>query len=205
MDGDPKGILDPMFHSILRILSFRIWHCFAGITLAIGVLAMNGTAQSSTTRTPAGASKHTNSPERLKKFMQDHLRHIDPSIDEGTMFSYAFVDLNGDGRDEVVVYLTGRSWCGTGECMTYVLTPDGESFRFLARVPATLTPIRELDKMSHGWHSISTVVRYDATRMYEGELRFNGQKYPLGERPPADGLRGKIVIPDSPQEAPLFP
>jgi hypothetical protein len=69
--------------------------------------------------------KSANSPELLKKLMQDHVRQIDPSIDETTMFSYAFVDLNGDGKDEAIVYLTGRSWCGTGGCNTYVLTRDG--------------------------------------------------------------------------------
>lgn len=189
----------------LRMLSFRSWQSFAGVTLAIGLLPTYGAAQSSTTRTPAAGSKRTNSPERLKKFMQDHIRQIDPNIDETTMFSYAFVDLNGNGRDEAIVYLTGRSWCGTGGCNTYVLTPDGESYRFVARVPATRTPVRVLDKMSHGWHSITTVVREDATHIYEGELRFNGQKYPLGERPPAGGLHGRIVIPENPQQVPLFP
>lgn len=115
------------------------------------------------------------------------------------------VDLNGGGKDEAIVYLTGRSWCGTAGCNTYVLTPDGESFRFVARVPTARTPIRVLDKISHGWHSIATLVREDATHIYEGELRFNGQKYPLGERPPAGGLPGRIVIPVNTQQVPLFP
>ncbi len=189
----------------LRTLSFRSWQCFAGVTVAIGLLPTNGAAQSTTIQTPVAGSKGANSPERLKKFMQDHIRQIDPNIDETTMFSYTFVDLNGDGRDEAIVYLTGRSWCGTGGCNTYVLTPDGESYRFVARVPATRTPVRVLDKMSHGWHSITTLVREDATHIYEGELRFNGQKYPLGERPPAGGLHGRIVIPENPQQVPLFP
>ena len=185
--------------------SSRRWRAVAVVAFAIGLLSTNGTAQPSPTRTPMAGPKRANSPELLKKFLQDHIRQIDPNIDETTMFSYAFVDLNGDGKDEAIVYLTGRSWCGTGGCQTYVITPDGESYRFVARVPATRTPIRMLDKTSHGWHSITTVVREDATHMYEGELRFNGQKYPLGERPPAERLPGKIVIPGNPQQAPLFP
>jgi hypothetical protein len=59
--------------------------------------------------------------------------------------------------------------------------------------------------MSHGWHSITAVVKEDATHIYEGELRFNGQKYSLGERPPAGGFHGRIVIPENPQQVPLFP
>ncbi len=137
--------------------------------------------------------------------MQDHIRQIDPDTNEPTMFSYAFVDLNGDGKDEAIVYLTGHSWCGTGGCQTYVLTRDAASYRFVARVPATRPPVRVLDKVSHGWHSISTLVRGSGMSMYDGELRFNGQKYPLGERPPAERVPGKIVIPGNTQQAPLFP
>jgi hypothetical protein len=187
------------------MLSSRRSRAGAGVTIAFVLLSTNGTAQPATTRTPAAVAKRLNSPGLLKKFMQDHIRQIDPNIDETTMFSYAFVDLNGDGKDEAIVYLTGRSWCGTGGCVTYVLTPDGESYRFVARVPATRTPIRVLDRGSHGWHSITTIVRQDATHIYEGELRFNGQKYPLGERPPAGRLPGRIVIPENPQQVPLFP
>jgi hypothetical protein len=149
-----------------------------------------------------------NAPDRLevlKKCLQAHVQQIDPHIDETTKFSYAFVDLNGDGKDEVIVHVTGRSWCGTGGCQTYILTPQGGSYRFVGRIPATRTPIRVLDKVSHGWHSVSVLVRPDASHMYDGELRFNGQKYPLGEEPSADGLPGRVVIARVPAEIPLFP
>ncbi len=175
------------------------------VFLAVGLLGARATEQPSSTRSAAATPKAANFPELLKKFMQAHIRHIDPRIDETTKFSYAFVDLNGDGKDEAIVHMTGRSWCGTGGCITYVLTPDGNAYRFVARVPATRTPIRVLDKMTHGWHSISTIIREDATHIYEGELRFNGQKYPLGEPPPAGQLPGKVVIPEHPQETSLFP
>lgn len=129
----------------------------------------------------------------LKKFLQAHLRQI-ASIDETDRFSYAFVDLNGDGKDEAIIHLTGRGWCGTGGCQLYVLTPDGASYRFVARIPATRPPIRVLDKMSHGWHNVSASIRDDATHVYEGEFRFNGDKYPLGDRPLVGRVPGRIVI-----------
>jgi hypothetical protein len=69
------------------MLSSRSWRAIAGVTLAIGLLSTNGTAQPSTTRTPVAGPKRANSPELLKKFMQDHIRQIDLSIDETTMFS----------------------------------------------------------------------------------------------------------------------
>lgn len=174
------------------------------IVFAVAIVAMTANAQAPTPGLSASQQDPVDRLLVLKKFLQAHVQQISPTLDETTKFSYAFVDLNGDGRDEVIVHVTGRSWCGTGGCLTYIITPDGSSYRFVGRIPATRTPIRVLDKRSHGWHSVSVVVRVDAFREYEGELRFNGQKYPLGEEPSAEGLSGKVVI-AQPAEIPLFP
>jgi hypothetical protein len=181
-----------------------LWRACGGLLVAVGLLSEAATAQ------PSDIPKYVNgrlpqAPEVLKKFLQSHLRQIDPKIDETTKFSYAFVDLDGDGKAEAIVHMTGRSWCGTGGCNTYILTPNAGTYKFVGRIPATRPPIRVLDKISHGWHSVTTVVRDDATHIYEGELRFNGQKYPLGERPPAERLPGKVVISEGQQEFSLFP
>jgi hypothetical protein len=146
----------------------------------------------------------------LKKFLQDHVREIGTRFnalddDETDRFSYAFTDLNGDGKDEAIIYLTGRGWCGTGGCQLYILTANGATYRFLARIPATRPPIRVLDRTEYGWHSVSMIVRDDATHVYEGELRFNGQKYPIGQRPVRRKVPGKVVISGHDTETPLFP
>jgi hypothetical protein len=190
-----KGIIVGwMLHLWCRDSSTCYRQIIAGVIVTLGFLSTNGAAQPS-----------TNSQELLQKFLQAHIRQMDPNIDQTTKFSYAFVDLNSDGKDEAIVYLMGRAWCGTGGCNTYILTPVGGSYKFVARVPASRPPIRVLDEMSHGWRVVTTVVRVDATHIYEGELRFDGQKYPLGERPPAGGLPGRLVIGENQQQMALFP
>ena len=48
----------------------------------------------------------------LKRFMSHYLD--DPAKQDGTsQYSYAFVDLNDDGVQEAVVYLSGDGWCGS--------------------------------------------------------------------------------------------
>lgn len=140
----------------------------------------------------------------LKRFVQARVRQIAGVIDGSERISHAFVDLNGDGKDEAIVYLTGNGWCGTGGCQLYILTPDVTGYRFVARIPATRPPIRVLNKTSHGWHSVSVTIRDDGTHMYEGEYRFNGEKYPLDDKPVVGRIAGRVVV-SGEQEAPLFP
>ena len=113
-----------------------------GYTLALALFSVSVIARPAGPRQSMVGSKPSGSPDTLKRFIQAHVRQIDPNIDETTRYSYAFVDLNGDGRDKAIVHLTGRSWCGTGGRITYILTPAAKGYRFVARVPATRTPIR---------------------------------------------------------------
>jgi hypothetical protein len=184
---------------------FRSLQPFGEYTLALALLCVSAIAQPRGLHQPMAGSQPSNSPDALKRFIQARVRQIDPNIDETTKYSYAFVDLNGDGRDEAIVHLTGRSWCGTGGCITYILTPYAMDYKFVARVPATRTPIRVLDKVRNGWHSVTVMTRGDLNRLYEGELRYNGQKYPLGDRPPSERLPGRVVISEAQEERPLFP
>ena len=85
-----------------------------------------------------------------------------------------------------------------------ILEPEGKTYKFVARIPATRPPIRVLDKISHGWHDVSAIIREDADRMYEGAFQFNGEKYPLGDIPVVARVGGRVVI-DGGQESLLYP
>jgi hypothetical protein len=65
----------------------------------------------------------------LKKFLHEYLK--DPRVDDDktTRYSPVFVHLKDDGAKEVIVYLTGRYWCGSGGCVTLMLAPEGSSYR----------------------------------------------------------------------------
>lgn len=121
---------------------------------------------------PAPSSNHP----ALTKFLQSHYK---PSFDDARPSQYAFVDLNGDGVKEAIVYLRGRTWCGTGGCPTLILARRGSSYRFVTKITITWPPIRVLTATSNGWHDIGAWVEGGGIRPgYEAELRFNGQDLP---------------------------
>src|SRR5579864_4114084 len=75
--------------------------------------------------------------DSLKRFLQDYLRENNADSDKTTRYLHTFVDLNGDGRKEAIVYLVGRGWCGSGGCVTLILARKGESFRVITWMTIT--------------------------------------------------------------------
>jgi len=95
----------------------------------------------------------------LKAFLRDYVK--DPSSAEDRKIRYvdAWIDLNGDGAREVIVYLSGRHWCGTGGCPTLILASEHSSRRLITKVFITRPPIRVWGDVSHGWQSIGVWVQ----------------------------------------------
>jgi hypothetical protein len=160
------------------------------------LLAINGNAHQ-------GVDSHkADATESLKKF----LRTLDN--DRTARYVLAFRDLNGDGIPEAIVYLTG-GWCGSGGCSTFILTPNGSSWRVVTNIRITRPPIYVLSDMSKGWHSMGVWVQGGGIQPgYEAELRFNGKTYPKNPSvSPALRLEtkpvGELVIP-SVQDAKLL-
>ncbi|MEE8177914.1 MAG: hypothetical protein V3T65_07975 [Acidobacteriota bacterium] len=130
--------------------------------------------------------------------LQDYLRA--PGFDDDKTLRYfdAFVDLNGDGKLEAIVYLIGRDWCGSGGCPTLILEPEGSSYRVVTKMTITNPPIRVLSRSSHGWRNLAVQLSGGGGQAREAELRFDGKKYPgnpnmaptLEEQTP-----GEVVIP----------
>ncbi len=156
------------------------------------------------TATLARAQQPSNStPDNsLREFIRHYLGGPDaPSEKEGpTHYSEAFVDLNDDGKTEVIVYVSGRLWCGTGGCVMLILAPEAESYRVVTRTTATRLPIRVLTTKSSGWHNISVAVAGGGIQPgYEAELSFDGTTYPSNPTLPTahrlgGNVQGKTVI-----------
>lgn len=177
------------------------------IALASGLtLATIGGAQEISKPTPQQA-------ESLRIFVQKHLGEPYPPFerDGASRYSSIFVDLKDDGAREVIVYVSGRSWCGTGGCLMLVLASEGPSYRVVAQTSITPLPIRVLETKSNGWHDISVIVAGGGIQPgYESELSFDGKTYPSNPSvPPARQLqgkvRGKIVISDTTENEVLYP
>jgi hypothetical protein len=148
--------------------------------------------------------------DSLKLFLQDYLADSRSDERESTRYFPAFVDLKDGGTQEVIVYVTGRSWCGSGGCRTLVLAPKGSSYEVVTHATITRPPIRVLTTKSNGWHDISVWVQGGGIQPgYEAELPFDGKTYPSNPSvPPArrivQEIAGEVVIPLTGKGIPLY-
>jgi hypothetical protein len=146
----------------------------------------------------------------LKVFLQGYARSPASPADPTLRASVAAVDLGGDGTKEILVYLRGQEWCGTGGCPLLVLRRDGSSFKIISKTKITRPPIRILPTRSHGWSDLGvTVVGGGITRAYIARLPFDGSSYARNPTAPpashANGRQGRIAISANDPGEPLFP
>ncbi len=180
-------------------------YCITVAALASGLmLATRSVAQ--TTK-----EQNTKRPESLKSFLQSYLGKPYPAFEQegATRYTSAFVDLKGDGTKEVIVYVSGRAWCGSGGCVLLILAPEGMSYRVVTRTTIARPPIQMLNTKSNGWHDISVVVAGGGIAGYEAILPFDGKTYPSNPSvPPArrsiEKIQGETVISVTAQEQPLY-
>ena len=151
--------------------------------------------------------------ESLRAFLQDYVREDSLQVKRTIRYLDAFVDINDDGKQEAIVYLSDSTgtYCGSGGCPTLVLAPQGSSFRVVAHILITRPPIRVLSGSSHGWRSLGVWVQGGGIQPgYEAELQFDGKSYPTNPsvspaRPLAANAAGKIVIPQGADGTLLYP
>jgi hypothetical protein len=143
--------------------------------------------------------------ERLRQFLRGY---VGPAGEEArtTRYTAAFVDLRGDGSNEVIVYVSGPRWCGTGGCTMLILAPAGSSYRVVTKTTVTRLPIRVLDTKLNGWHDISVV---GGKPLYEAELSFDGTTYPTNPSvAPASRVggtaKGRTVISEDAKDSLLY-
>jgi len=62
------------------------------------------------------------------------------------LFKHALVDLNGDGRVDAIVLLSGPTWCGSGGCTMLIFRGTKTGFSFVSGSTITNEPIRVSSK-----------------------------------------------------------
>jgi uncharacterized protein len=102
------------------------------------------------------------------------------------------VDLNGDGKPEIVLYLMSPMVCGTGGCNLLVFTPAGSGYRLVGDTTVTRTPIRASPARSAGWRHLIVHVAGGGGPTGDFELRFNGRHYP--SNPSVSGTHVKPAV-----------
>ncbi len=173
--------------------------CLRSITIAImaaGVfLALSDCRAQSQHELNAGET------DSLERFLRNYLKNEYVGNDLTTRYSAALVKLTNGNEPDVIVYITGRTWCGSGGCKMLVLVPERASYEVVTETTVTRLPIRLLATMSHGWHDIGVWVQGGGIQSgYEADLPFDGKTYPRNPttapaRRVEEKMAGEVVLP----------
>ena len=111
------------------------------------------------------------------------------------LFSNGYADLNNDGLDDVLVYLQGPQWCGSGGCTLMVFQNLGSSYTFISKSTVTRTPISVAKTTHNGWHDFIVWSRGTGFVL----MQYDGDKYPHNPSlaPPVDDsktLEARLLI-----------
>jgi hypothetical protein len=165
--------------------------------LAAGLLCLVPASAAQAAQTDRGARD-----ERFHDFLARHLAAHQGEAGDTTYLS-ARADLDGDGREEVLVYLQGQTWCGPHSCDLLIFTTarDG-GWRLLQELSLAKIPIALLATRSRGWRDLSF---YYSTSLAPGETRmltYIADGYRLSLRRPRQ--TGQILIGLDSEGRPLF-
>lgn len=97
-------------------------------------------------------------------------------------YVHAKVDLNGDGRDEMLVYLLGPVFCGTGGCNLQIFTPSSEGYVLVSDLSTSRTPLVVAATRSAGWFDLFKLESGGGAPQSYVKLTFDGTRYVERER-----------------------
>jgi heat shock protein HslJ len=125
-------------------------------------------------------------------------------------YVHARSDLDGDGRQEALVYLMGPYVCGTGGCTLQLFRPEARSYRLVTSFPTSRLPVIVSETRHHGWRDLwRRQSGGGAPATWVREV-FDGRGYRSRERIPGTGPApaGTTVLGGDPSladGAPLLP
>lgn len=139
--------------------------------------------------------------QHFRQDWEDMLAHPPPERWLEIRYASAFADLNRDGRNEALVWVSGDPMCGTGGCALLILTHDRGAWHVVGDLVATRPPIRVLGSSHHGWRDIGVWAAGGGLSFgYEARITFEGRTYSEDRSgPPARPRRteapGQTLIP----------
>ena len=89
-------------------------------------------------------------------------------------FRYALTDLDGDGRADAIVLLSGSAWCGSGGCTMLVFRAANDGFTLVSSSTITNVPIRVSPETAHGWRTLIVFAKGKGHVL----MGFTGTRYP---------------------------
>jgi hypothetical protein len=146
----------------------------------------------------------------VERFLRTYLRDQTGNIDNSTRVSIASIRDEGAAIDDIVVYVSGQGWCGSGGCRLFVLTPKDSTFRVLGKMTIVQLPVQYLRTTTNGHADLA--VRVAGGGILHGhyaKLTFDGHTYPSNpSMPPAEPIptpHGEILFPTTARGTLLYP
>ena len=101
-------------------------------------------------------------------------------------YVHARTDLDGDGRDEVFVYLMGPYFCGTGGCSLQLFRATGQGYALVNDFPISRVPVVVADRRTRGWRDLWRLQSGGGAPPTYVRQVFDGRRYVERERIPAE-------------------
>ena len=125
-------------------------------------------------------------------------------------YVHARTDLDGDGGQEVIVYLMGPYVCGTGGCTLQVFRQGAPGYRLVTTFPTSRLPIIVSETRHNGWRDLWRLQSGGGAPATYVREAFDGRGYVEKQRIPAAGgaPAGTTVLGGNPSLAdgvPLVP
>lgn len=92
-------------------------------------------------------------------------------------YLYTRADLNDDGRDEVIVYMLGSFFCGTGGCNLLILTQSEDGYQVVNDFPTSRVPLVAIRETSNGWYDLVREVSGGGVPTEYVRYAFDGDRY----------------------------
>jgi hypothetical protein len=125
-------------------------------------------------------------PQVIRSIAPDTKR--DPDLErairrevDSDKYSYRYdrVSLSNSAASQVLVYLPGSDYCGSGGCTTLIFSQTGENYRLVTRLTLTRTPIIVSRHRTNGWNDLILYVSGGGIQPgYYAVLPFDGKSYP---------------------------
>jgi len=158
----------------------RFFQLLACLPLILLVIAPVSTAQNS----PKPIVLRSVPPEKIRdnKLEQALMKALGEDVGDSehpVHYYYNRVDLNSDGKPEVLVYVFGQSVCGTGGCSAFVFQPKNNEYQLISAISPARNPIMVSERQTQGWRDLIMFVSGGGIQPgYYVVLQFNGKQYP---------------------------
>lgn len=159
-------------------LSKRIILSLVSLILAFGYFHLNAFAQKSVK--PKIVSNVASEQKRNAALESDIITETEMTEESGKEvgYYYNFVDLNGDNVPEVLVYIFGGGYCGSGGCDLYIFKKVNEKYKLVSDIGLARNPIIVSQNKTKGWNDLIFFnVGGGIMRGYYSVCRFNGKSY----------------------------